>query len=71
VRIHCIFNNLDSFAADFISASFCYLRQITECAADLVPIKFSLWQRIFTALFLKSNDSLPTFPFSAIGGRRN
>ena len=26
VRIHCFFNNLDSFAADFISANFCYLR---------------------------------------------
>jgi hypothetical protein len=39
VRINCIFNNLDSFAADFISASFRYLREITECAADLVPIK--------------------------------
>ena len=44
MRIHCIFNNLDSFAADFISAGFFYLRQITECAADLIPIKSSLWQ---------------------------
>ena len=44
MRIHCIFNNLDSFAADFISAGFFYLRQITECAADLISIKSSLWQ---------------------------
>ena len=32
-------------AADLISADYPYLRQITECAADLVPIKSSLWQR--------------------------
>jgi hypothetical protein len=44
VRIHFIFNNLKSLEADFITHGFCYLRQITECAADLVPIKFSLWQ---------------------------
>jgi hypothetical protein len=30
--------------ADFIPAGFSYLRQITECAADFLPIKSSLWQ---------------------------
>jgi len=36
VRIHCRFNILASLAADFISADYPYLRQITQCAADLV-----------------------------------
>jgi hypothetical protein len=55
VRIYGIVNNLDSFAADFISAGFPYLRQITECVADLVPIKSSPWQEFFTASFLRSD----------------
>jgi|ERR1700722_640211 len=36
VRIHCRFNILAPLVADFISADYPYLRQITECAADLV-----------------------------------
>ena len=36
VRIHCHFNILAPLAADFISADYPYLRQIRECAADLV-----------------------------------
>jgi hypothetical protein len=36
VRIHCHFNILALLVADFISADYPYLRQITECAADLV-----------------------------------
>ncbi|MGB8537393.1 MAG: hypothetical protein WCD57_13325, partial [Acidobacteriaceae bacterium] len=32
------FQKLGFVCADFISAGFSYLRQITECAADLVPI---------------------------------
>jgi hypothetical protein len=35
VRIHCLFNILAPLAADFISANYPYLRQITECAADM------------------------------------
>jgi hypothetical protein len=61
VRIHCIFNNLDSFAADFISASFCYLRQITGRAADLVPIESSLWQESSLHCSLESTVSCPSF----------
>ena len=34
-RIHCRFNILAPLAADFISANYPYLRQITECAADM------------------------------------
>ena len=36
MRIHCHFNILAPLVADFISADYPYLRQITECAADLV-----------------------------------
>jgi hypothetical protein len=36
VRIYCHFNILAPLAADFIFADYPYLRQITECAADLV-----------------------------------
>ena len=36
VRTRPISNNLNRLAADFITASFRYLRQITGCAADLV-----------------------------------
>jgi hypothetical protein len=36
VRIHCRFNSLAPLVADLISADYPYLRQITECAADLV-----------------------------------
>jgi hypothetical protein len=36
VRIHCRFNILAPLVTDFIYADYPYLRQITECAADLV-----------------------------------
>jgi hypothetical protein len=36
VRIHCRFNILAPLVADFISADYPYLRQITECPADLL-----------------------------------
>jgi hypothetical protein len=72
VRIHFIFNNLDLFAADSISASFCYLRQITECAADLILIKSSLWQESsLRCPFLKKRRFPAQVPFSVIGGGRN
>jgi hypothetical protein len=44
VLIHFIFKGLASFEAGFISAGISYLRQITECAADLGQIKSSLSQ---------------------------
>jgi hypothetical protein len=34
-RSHCLFNILASLAADSISVNYPYLRQITECAADM------------------------------------
>ena len=36
MRVHFHFNILAPLAADSISADYPYLRQITECAADLV-----------------------------------
>jgi hypothetical protein len=38
-RIRCRFNTLAPLAADLISSGYPYLLQITECAADLVPIQ--------------------------------
>jgi hypothetical protein len=38
-RIHCCFNTLAPAAADSISADYPYLRQITECAADLESVR--------------------------------
>jgi hypothetical protein len=70
-RIHFIFNTLDSFAADFIRAGFSYLRQITECAADLVPIKSSLWQKSSLHCSLGATVRCPGFRFSGIGRGRN
>jgi hypothetical protein len=55
VRIHCRFNILAPLVADFISADYPYLRQITECAADLVIGSlerrfFATYEPPFTAL---------------------
>ena len=38
-HIHFRFNILAQLAADFISADYPYLRQITECAADLIKVR--------------------------------
>jgi hypothetical protein len=38
-HIHCRFNILAPLAADFISADYPYLRQITECAVDLIKVR--------------------------------
>jgi hypothetical protein len=61
VGIHCRFNILAPLVADFISADYPYLRQLTECAADLaigsledVP---ATYQPPFTALHrVRSSD---------------
>jgi hypothetical protein len=39
LRVHCIFNSLPPLAAGLISADYRYLRQITECAEDLVIVR--------------------------------
>jgi|HubBroStandDraft_5_1064220.scaffolds.fasta_scaffold82205_2 hypothetical protein len=39
VRIHFRFNTLTPIAADFISADYPYLREITECAADWYSVR--------------------------------
>ena len=39
VRIHFRFNILTPIAADFISADYPYLREITECAADWYSVR--------------------------------
>jgi hypothetical protein len=68
VRSHCIFNNLDSFAADFISAGF---TPDYGMRSGLGSDQVLAVARVFTALFLRSDGSLPKFPFSGIGRGRN
>jgi hypothetical protein len=57
------FNNLDSCAAGFIPAGFFYLRQITERAPDLAPIKSSLWQESSLRCSLEAAVPWPNFRF--------
>src|SRR5271165_5784605 len=45
VRIHFRFKILHSFAADSPTADSPYLRQITECAADLVSNQVLRWRK--------------------------
>jgi hypothetical protein len=61
---------LPSFAADFISADYSYLRQITECAADLVSDQSPRGVESF-AVVLKGDGSLSKFPLSDVGRGQN
>ena len=63
------FNMLAPLAAEFISADYPYLRQITECAADLVRSS-PRYGKSLHCMFFKSDGSLPKFPFSGMGRGR-